>query len=379
MAMLHLMARAAPLVGGKVRAVTVDHRLRPEAADEARFVAGICAALGVPHDTLVWDHGVIAGNLMDQASRARYGLIADWAKQNGMGHVALAHTATDQAETFLMGLARQSGLDGLSGMRPQFAHQDVIFFRPFLMQSRMDLRGYLTRNAMSWVDDPTNENDDYTRVKARRILQALAPLGITSDGIARSVQHLARAQNVVQNATTEAALRVASEEVGALRLDGAAFGQLAPELQRKVLVQSLLWLSAAPYAPRALAIEKMLGAIAQTKETTLAGCRLRHHGTTFILAREPAAVGGGVGVGQIWDRRWVVSGPRVDGAEVRALGHEGLLACKNWRDLGLPREALHVTPAVWQADQLIAAPLANPTEGWSARVSQSFKEFILSH
>ncbi|MGL4279335.1 MAG: tRNA lysidine(34) synthetase, partial [Albidovulum sp.] len=72
MALLHLFARIQKHRGGRARAVTVDHRLRPEAAEEARFVAGFCQALGVAHDTLVWDHGAIAGNLQDQARRARY-------------------------------------------------------------------------------------------------------------------------------------------------------------------------------------------------------------------------------------------------------------------------------------------------------------------
>ncbi|MBK6468777.1 MAG: tRNA lysidine(34) synthetase TilS [Rhodobacter sp.] len=105
MAMVHLMARAAPQAGWSFQAVTVDHRLRPEAADEAAFVASVCAGLGVPHDVLVWDHDDITGNLMQAASEARYGLMAKWAREKGVELVMLAHTSDDQAETFLMGLA----------------------------------------------------------------------------------------------------------------------------------------------------------------------------------------------------------------------------------------------------------------------------------
>lgn len=88
--------------------MTVDHRLRPEAADEARFVACACARIGVPHETLAWEHGEIGGNLQDRARRARYALIADWARRGGIGDVVLGHTADDQAETVLMGLAREA-------------------------------------------------------------------------------------------------------------------------------------------------------------------------------------------------------------------------------------------------------------------------------
>ncbi|MGL5009349.1 MAG: tRNA lysidine(34) synthetase, partial [Paracoccaceae bacterium] len=87
--------------GQRVRAVTVDHGLRAEAADEAAFVGRICAGLGVGHDVVVWAHEAVGGNLMDQARRARYALLADWAQRAGIGQVVLGHTADDPAETFL--------------------------------------------------------------------------------------------------------------------------------------------------------------------------------------------------------------------------------------------------------------------------------------
>ena len=95
--------------GLQVRAVTVDHGLRPEAAAEAAWVGRLCAGLGVPHDTLQWQGWDGAGNLQDQARRARLSLIADWAKVAGLGAVALGHTQDDQAETVLMRLARRAG------------------------------------------------------------------------------------------------------------------------------------------------------------------------------------------------------------------------------------------------------------------------------
>ena len=60
--------------GLQVRAVTVDHGLRPEAAAEAAWVGRLCAGLGVPHDILQWQGWDGAGNLQDQARRARLAL-----------------------------------------------------------------------------------------------------------------------------------------------------------------------------------------------------------------------------------------------------------------------------------------------------------------
>ncbi|RME16806.1 MAG: tRNA(Ile)-lysidine synthetase [Alphaproteobacteria bacterium] len=83
MALLHLMATLAPARGLSLRAATVDHGLRPEAADEARFVAEVCARLGVPHETLVWDGRAARGNLQAEARAARYRLLAGWAAGQG--------------------------------------------------------------------------------------------------------------------------------------------------------------------------------------------------------------------------------------------------------------------------------------------------------
>ncbi|MGV8951126.1 MAG: tRNA lysidine(34) synthetase TilS, partial [Cypionkella sp.] len=179
LALLHLAHQAAGQLGWDLQAVTVDHGLRDEAAQEAAQVGAICAGLGVPHQVLRWDHGEISGNLQDQARRARYALMTDWARAQGIARVWIGHTADDQAETFLMGLSRAAGLDGLSGMRPDWVEAGVRFERPLLGVSRANLRAYLTRRGVVWLEDPSNQNDRFARVRARRALTMLQPLGIT--------------------------------------------------------------------------------------------------------------------------------------------------------------------------------------------------------
>jgi len=383
MAMLHLMARAAPHAGWQVHAVTVDHRLRPEAAAEARFVARACAGLGVPHDTLVWEHGAVAGNLMDAARKARYRLIAGWARAQGISHVGLAHTADDQAETFLMGLAREAGLDGLAGMRRDWTEAGIVFGRPFLCQTRAELRGWLTRNGQGWVDDPSNDDDRFTRVKARRALKALRPLGITVERLNSVVQHLAMALSVVDRATAEAADRLAQEAAGALVLDRNGFGELGPELSRRLLVAALRWMSGAGHPPRAASVERVEAAIRAGRVATLAGCRIRPSGADIRLTREPKAVAAATAApGAIWDHRWHLTPPEgqeVEGLEIRALGAAGLQACPDWRATGHSRDALLVTPAIWRGDRLIAAPMAGKPAEWTAEIVPSLQRFILSH
>jgi tRNA(Ile)-lysidine synthase len=379
MAMLHLMARVARHAGRRIEAVTVDHALRAESADEAAFVGRICAKLSVPHAVQTWDHGAVAGNMMDAARRARYGLIAGWAQTRGIGHVAVAHTADDQAETFLMGLSRAAGLDGLSGMRHHWNEGGVVFRRPFLHHSRAELRDYLIRHGLEWIDDPTNDNDKYTRTKARKVLRALKPLGITVDRLLTVTSNLAMAQGAVKEAVAHAAQAVAREVAGAMILDRAEFGSLGPEVGRRLLIGALLWVSGAGYPPREAAVRRLEQAIRDGRDATLSGCRIRMGETTVRILREPKTVAvAETPTIAVWDHRWHLDGPHADGLTIRALG-DGLGQIPNWRDTGHPRDALIVTPAVWRGDALIAAPVAGFAQGWTATLRPAFASFLLSH
>lgn len=384
MAALHLMARAAQHEGWDLRAVTVDHGLRPEAAAEAAEVARFCAGLGVPHTVLHWEHGPVEGNLMDAARRARYALMADWAQAQGVSHIVLGHTADDQAETFLMGLARGAGLDGLVGMRKGWDQGQVRFERPFLEHPRGELRAYLQRQGVAWRDDPTNADDRFTRVKARRALTALKPLGITVDRLSGVITNLARAQGAVRQAVAEAEARVCHEAAGAVVFDRTAFLRCGPEVARRLLISALRWVSAAEYAPRAEAVNRVEIAILEGRDTTLWGCRIRVKDAEFRVVREPRAVAGlTCRTNEVWDGRWQIAGPDAPGHEVRALGADGLrqlrVRGKDWRETGHSRDALVVSPAIWYADRLISAPVADYEAGWTAQTVAPFSLFVVSH
>jgi tRNA(Ile)-lysidine synthase len=375
MAMLHLMARAAPQAGWSLQAVTVDHRLRPEAADEAAFVASVCAGLGVPHDVLVWDHDDITGNLMQAASEARYGLMAKWAREKGVELVMLAHTSDDQAETFLMGLGRAAGLDGLVGMRQAFTVEGIAFRRPFLLQTRAELRDYLSQHSLTWIDDPSNDNDRFTRVKARRALKALKPLGITVDRLSSVILNLSMAQGVVQQALIQAARDTVTETAGSLRFERRPFMLCGEELQRRLLIAMIRWITGDRHAPRESKVFALGRAMDGQRDVTLGGVRFRWKDGSCTVSREARAVGGAVPAGQVWDGRWQVAGAQ---GEIRALGATGLRQCPDWRGLGLSRQVLEVTPGIWQGDSLIAAPCA----GFGAATAlcvPGFHAFLLSH
>lgn len=173
LALLILAHEWAEQSGRALVAFTVDHRLRPEAADEARAVAEICAGLNVPHQTLVWR---TPKGKQALARRARHAMMAEALRAEGGTHLLLGHTADDQVETFLMRARQGSTWYGLAGMQPIALSpvwpegQGVRIARPVLKRSRADLREELERRGVDWIDDPSNRNPAYERVRVRTLL-----------------------------------------------------------------------------------------------------------------------------------------------------------------------------------------------------------------
>lgn len=167
-ALLHLAAdarKAAP--DCRIIAATVDHGLRPESSVEAAAVAGLSARLGVEHRTLIWRGEKPIHGIQAEARAARQALLAEFVDEVGAGAVLTGHTLDDQAETVLMRSARGEGI-GLAGIAPAtLAGNQVWFMRPLLGQRRAALRQMLAARGAGWVDDPSNENLQFERVRVR--------------------------------------------------------------------------------------------------------------------------------------------------------------------------------------------------------------------
>ncbi|MER8635061.1 MULTISPECIES: tRNA lysidine(34) synthetase TilS [unclassified Mesorhizobium] len=164
----------------KLLAVTIDHQLRPQAAAEAQAVARLCAARGIAHRILAWSGHKPSTGLPAAAREARYRLLAEAAEAAGIGLILTGHTADDQAETVLMRQARDDGpgeerprdeARGLAGMAPatlyEWRHWIV---RPLLRVRRAELREFLRREQVAWIEDPTNADTAFERPRVRAAL-----------------------------------------------------------------------------------------------------------------------------------------------------------------------------------------------------------------
>jgi tRNA(Ile)-lysidine synthase len=376
LALLHVLHDWHAGGGPLPRAATVDHGLRPEAGEEAAQVARLCAGLGIGHDTLRWQGTSARGNLADAARRARYRLLAGWARRHGIADVAIGHTADDLAETFLMRLARGSGLDGLAAMRDRWQEGGVTFHRPLLALRREALRDLLRARGVAWADDPTNDDPAYARTRARAALAAMAPLDIGTDTLAATALRLRDARAALGHCARRAAQDIAREHGGDLLWRRDGFADLPDEIARRLLVAGLAWLNGRDYPPRGAAMAALLGAARAGRRMTLQGCVLSASGDHLRLAREYRAVAGlRAPAGTVWDGRWRATGGS-GRATVAPLGAAGLRACPDWRAGGLPHGSALASPGLWREGALLAAPLAGWPNGWRLDLLRGFDAYL---
>lgn len=360
--------------GRVLMAATVDHGLRPGSTDEARQAGRDAQALGIPHEILTW-HREGGGNLMAAAREARLRLLSDWARRHRLEAVLLGHTQDDQAETLVMRLNRGAGIDGLSGMAPVRQAHAMRWLRPMLAVTRADLRDWLGARGVRWAEDPSNRNEDYERIRARK---ALAMLDLPAAQLAQSAENLAMAREALQVFAAEAA-EGARAQAGTLILPLARFRAAPAEIRRRLLVAGLRFVTGADYPPRRAPLMAALDALAGAARLTLDGVLLEVRAESLRLIREPAsALRSPPGVPDaggraLWDRRWQVSG-LAPGQELRALGHDALPDL-DWRGAGLGRDEAAASPGIWSGGVLIAAPVLQPGGAATARPLRDLGDF----
>lgn len=188
LALLLLAKRAYP---GKIAAATVDHGLRPASRSEAEFVASLCDEHDIPH-AILRPLVPIRGSIQSAARQARYGLLGDWMKDQHIQWLATAHHADDQLETMIMRILRGSGIDGMSGIREK--RNNIL--RPLLHIQKSELESYVDAHNIDAVNDPSNQDQGYDRVRVRNALQDLE--GFDTSLASQSASALGAAREAIE-------------------------------------------------------------------------------------------------------------------------------------------------------------------------------------
>ncbi len=189
---------------GQVIALHVNHGLQQAAGAFESQCRSLCEQLNVPLRVAVVDAYASSGQSPeDAARRARYQALTDLVKMENapqaIKSIAIAQHADDQVETLLLALSRGAGLGGLSGMPVHWQRSGVDFYRPLLSVAGADIRSWLAQRNLRFIEDPTNQDQQFTRNRIRaQLLPALqGAFPQFRETFARSATHIAQAQSLL--------------------------------------------------------------------------------------------------------------------------------------------------------------------------------------
>lgn len=363
LALAVLAHRWAEARDGRLTALIVEHGLRPGSVREAAETAGRLEALGIAAEILPWCGTKPATGVQAAARAARYALLEGWCRAHGVLHLLTGHHLDDQAETLLMRLARGGDGDGLAAMPAVRELDHCRLLRPLLAVRRGRLAATLEAAGLGWVDDPSNDDPRYERVRVR---QALAAGGLDPAGLAASAAGHARARAALEVAAARLVAEAASlSPAGFARLDPAALAAAPEEVARRALARLLAAIGGRPYAPAAAPLGRLLARIGRDRTRargSLAGCRLATADDgRLVVAREarnlPASRPLAPGDRFRWDGRFEIACPVSlrTGLRLAPLGAGGAAP-------HLPAAARAAAPALFDADgeTLAVVPMRHP-------------------
>lgn len=334
--------------GARLTALTVDHGLRPDSADEAARTGAWLRDHRIAHVILRWTGPKPASGVQAAARAARYGLMEGWCRREGVLHLLVAHQRDDQAETALLRRERGTGPRGRAAMPAISETPDLRLLRPLLPIPGTALRAWLAARGESWIEDPSNRDRRFTRVRLRAILRASPAradrlyAATIAAGAARAESDRGMARFFAANGYLSPLGFAVLSRDGVRRLSGET---LETVLSR--LVQAVSGSAFPPRRQRVRSLGKDLLATGLGHARTLGGCRLmtaqraatglkaRADGDLLLVVREPGAVAPELDLvvpsrpetagDPHWDGRFVVmlAGGGGAGMQVGALGAEG--------------------------------------------------------
>ncbi len=272
-------------IGADIVCLHVNHKLRPEADIETKYVQDVCKQLNIPCHVFVWNGDKPKSGLEAAAREKRYEMMINFCHENDIEYLLTAHQSDDQIETFLMNLSRGSGLYGLSAMMPESERDGIKILRPLLDVSRAEIKKYCDDNNIKYFVDSMNSDEHYTRVKIRKNRHLLNDkLDISDSRILLAIQNLGRTRQWVDKYVANR-IDMVVRSWGAMFISSFLFDE-AEEFRLKFLGLLIQKIGGDGYIPRLNSLQTALCNLQQDCKFTLGHCTIRRLGNRILIVPE---------------------------------------------------------------------------------------------
>lgn len=279
-------------VDGKLIALTVDHNIREESAEEAKQVHKLLSSLDIEHHILNYEGEIPKSNLMEEARKLRYKLLNDFCKNNNIINLAIAHHYDDQIENFFIRMDRGSGIEGLSSMPATSYVNGLRLIRPLLFFQKQDIYSFLKQKNIAWTEDPTNNNTTYKRNNIRKLLENINPLDkINTERVFRTAAHMSRANFTINNSVNIFLSKHSTlKDNNYITIDLDEYKKTDSEISLRVLSQLLQTFGCNIKPPRFEKLNNLHSAIRNQdtdfKKATLLGCVIVSNNNSLSIYRD---------------------------------------------------------------------------------------------
>ena len=273
----------------KAKYIIVDHKLRPDSTKEARLVKRILKKFFINAEILTWKGKKPLKNIQSLARKKRYELIFTHCDKFKTNNILLGHHQDDLLENFFIRILRGSGLKGLVSLDIKGKINGKNLLRPLLSQKKDDLIFISKSIFNTFVQDPTNEDQKYQRIKIRKLIGELRENGLNTKKFLKTIDNLKCSNDVVNFYVKNNLKKNAffSEKKKQLFLNQSFFKQ-PYEVVFRSFSDSIKFIGKKYYSVRGKKLDRIINHIEKNEafRVTLGGCLIEKVSKTIIISKE---------------------------------------------------------------------------------------------
>jgi len=267
----------------------VDHKLRKESTKEAKKVKRVLNYFGIKLEILTWNGKKPSSNIQSLAREKRYNLLFSKCKSLKISNLITGHHLDDLFENFFIRMTRGSGLRGLVSLEKKTIINEINLIRPLLDFEKKDLE-FISEHVFNFfIEDQSNNNNYFQRVKIRKIIKDFKTSGLDKDKLFLTLKNLKSSNETIifyteQNKKKNTYFDKKKEKIF---LNSTFFNQ-PYEVVFRSFSDCLKKIGGMYFSARGKKIDNILGIITKDalKKETLAGCIIKKVNQTVIISKE---------------------------------------------------------------------------------------------
>ena len=273
----------------KVKYLHVDHKLRKDSTKEAKFLKLLLKKFTDNLEILTWIGKKPKSNIQSIARDKRYELLTKKAKKLKINNILFGHHNDDLIENFFIRILRGSGLKGLVSFDRKINYQNINLIRPLLKFSKTDLKKITKKVFDNYIEDPSNKNAEFKRVKIRNFIKNLESEGLNKEKFNLTIKNLKFANETIKH-FVEQNLSENSKIINKYKLVilNEKFFHQPEEIVFRSITEVIKIVGKKYYPARGKKIDKLINHIKNNNsfKITLGNCILKKVNNTILVSKE---------------------------------------------------------------------------------------------